>query len=116
MNLTEQTRREQLSLILQDIELALREYDLWLSPTDERFPSEQDLQSVQPFCMDTMAFEAWLQCVLLVRFNHMLKHEMPLPMQCDIYPMAQEYLKQQAFPSLLLAIKALDKLLTVSKG
>lgn len=116
MNLTEQTRREQLSLILLEIERALKEYSLWLEPSDVRFPSAQDLASTQPFCVDTMGFEVWLQCVLLVRFNHMLEHNVPLPVQCEIYPMAQECLNQSAFPKLLKAIKALDTLLTVSKG
>lgn len=116
MNLTEQTRRAQLGSIVQDIETALKEYDLWLGVDDAKYPSQQDLASGQPFCVDTMAFEVWLQCVLLVRFNHMLHHQEALPKRCDIYPMATECFKQREYPRLLLAIKALDKLLTVSKG
>ena len=116
MNLTEHTRRAQLVSILHDIENGLKEYGLWVNIDDARFPTQQDLASRQPFCVDTMAFEVWLQCVLLVRFNHMVRHKEALPRQCDIYPMATECFKQQEYPRLLLAIKALDKLLTVSKG
>lgn len=48
------------------------------------------LESVQPFAIDTMKFEQWLQFVLLVKFRALLDNGQGLPTAMQITPMAEQ--------------------------
>ena len=73
---------EQLLLIERELRL-----QGWWSETP---PSEQALASQQPFCVDSMAFEQWLQWVFLPRMKQMLETEAQLPSVSGIRPMAEQ--------------------------
>ncbi|WP_421862147.1 YqcC family protein [Motiliproteus sp.] len=94
---------------LNRIEQALRELDLWSSAP----PSPQALQSVEPFCVDTLSLSEWLQWILIPRMNALLDGELPLPGNCQILPIAEESFKEllQDTNALLQAIDAFDKAL-----
>jgi uncharacterized protein YqcC (DUF446 family) len=75
----------QLISLLIDIECEMRRASLWsVDP-----PSAEAMASVEPFCVDTMGFDAWLQFVFLPRMHELLTTEPPLPIACDIAAMAE---------------------------
>ena len=53
-------------------------------------PSEQALASQEPFCVDSLAFEQWLQWIFLPRMKHMLENGAALPSVSGIQPMAEQ--------------------------
>jgi uncharacterized protein YqcC (DUF446 family) len=68
------------------IERELRLQGWW----DVQAPSDQALASQQPFCVDTLAFEQWLQWIFLPRMKNLLESGAPLPEACGIQPMAEQ--------------------------
>jgi uncharacterized protein YqcC (DUF446 family) len=68
------------------IERELRLQGWW----DEQAPSDNALASEQPFCVDTLAFEQWLQWIFLPRMKHLLESDATLPEACGIQPMAEQ--------------------------
>ncbi len=75
--------------ILSEIETELRATQLW----NEQRPNDEALASSQPFCIDTLSLPQWIQFVLLERLRQMIDVEAPLPVQCGVAPMAEEYFK-----------------------
>ncbi len=78
--------REELSQLLQALEQELRTQDRW----DETPPPAAALRSTQPFAVDALSFEQWLQWILLPKLNSLLAQRLPLPTNCAIRPMAEE--------------------------
>lgn len=74
-----------LSSLLIDLEYELRRAQLWGSMP----PSDTALASIEPFCVDTMLFQDWLQFVFLPRMRLLLSNRDPLPNQCNIATMAE---------------------------
>jgi uncharacterized protein YqcC (DUF446 family) len=70
---------------LIDIECALRNAGLWSTEA----PSAESLASVEPFCVDTMGFDQWLQFVFLPRMRTLLDARGALPTACDIAAMGE---------------------------
>ena len=68
------------------IERELRVLGMWSSEA----PSAEALASQQPFCVDTLDFEAWLQWLFLPRMKQLLEMAGPLPAASGIRPMAEE--------------------------
>ena len=62
------------------------ELELWQSSP----PSAQALASTQPFAVDTLNFDQWLQWILLPRMNELLVLQLPLPAKSAIAAMAEE--------------------------
>ncbi len=67
------------------IERELRALGLWAQCP----PSDEALSSSQPFCIDTMAFEGWLQWIFLPRMKLILEAGSELPAVSGIQPMAE---------------------------
>jgi uncharacterized protein YqcC (DUF446 family) len=59
-------------------------------------PSAQALSSQEPFCVDTLAFEQWLQWIFLPRMKQMLEAGAALPSVSGIQPMAEQVYGGQA--------------------
>ncbi len=95
--------------LLIDIEAELRRLNLWQAEP----PSPEALSSQEPFCLDTLEFQQWLQFVFLVRMREMIEHSQPLPTRCNIAPMAEEYFRNKSINTsvLITRIQQLDKLL-----
>lgn len=73
--------------ILMDIEKELRELRLWeLQP-----PPPEAFASQQPFAVDTLSFPQWLQFIFLPRMYLLIEQQLPLPANCAIAPMAEQY-------------------------
>lgn len=91
------------------IERELRALGMW---SDEA-PSAEALASRQPFCVDTLDFEAWLQWLFLPRMKQLLEASGPLPEASGIRPMAEERYKgrEREVELLLAALGEFDRLI-----
>lgn len=84
--------------ILNRLEQAMRDIDCWQdAPVD---PSA--LMSEQPFCVDTLSFEQWLQFLLIPRLSALIEGQLPLPTSSGIYEMATLYFKNRSDANLVL--------------
>lgn len=67
------------------IERELRLQGWW----DSVAPSREALSSVEPFSVDTLEFEQWLQWIFLPRMKLILEQDLPLPNASGIQEMAE---------------------------
>lgn len=102
----------QVAELLIDLEYVLRNMNLWSA---ER-PSEAALASTQPFCVDTLDFEQWLQFIFIERMRSMVDQQLPLPDECGVAPMAEEYFRGASLdPATLVAhLEEIDRCLSRS--
>lgn len=75
-------------------------------------PDASAFNSTQPFCLDTLTFEQWLQFVMVPTFLGMIQKQQALPKQCDIEPMAQQTW-QQRYLAVQACIKAIDDVISL---
>lgn len=71
---------------LLDLEQELRILELWAALP----PSAAALASREPFCVDTLPFEGWLQWVFIPRMGQIIEAGGGLPAGCNIRPMGEE--------------------------
>ncbi|CNH50247.1 YqcC family protein [Yersinia pekkanenii] len=105
MNTENQVRQ-----ILQDIELAMRAISLWQTVP----PPAEAFESNEPFSIDTMDAEQWLQWVLIPRMYALLASNSPFPLRFAITPYFEEALSGDDRPdctALLVQLQRLDDLL-----
>jgi uncharacterized protein YqcC (DUF446 family) len=95
---------------LLDVERALRKMNCWSDIT----PSLEALASTQPFSVDTLEFVEWLQFIFLPQMHLLVEAAAPLPQNCQIAPMAEEYLKgsSEEITELIALLKAIDTVLS----
>lgn len=109
---------QQLSLLLDSLKQSLIDEKLYSTTT----PSTEALSSSQPFCVDTLEFEQWLQFVMLPKFQHLVEQGLSLPSIKQSQGMAniaevvftQRGIQKQA-ANTILTIRNIDKLLEESK-
>lgn len=91
------------------IERELRLAGLWT----KQAPSPEALASDQPFCIDTLAFEQWLQWVLLPRMKVLLEAGLPLPGASGVAEMAEMVwaARPEVPAALFIALQHFDRLL-----
>ena len=89
------------------IERELRVQGWW----QEEAPSAEALASPEPFCVDTLAFEQWLQWILLPRMKAIVEADHPLPQASGICAMAELVYREARVVSLLEALRAFDALI-----
>lgn len=79
---------ERITLLAENLLLIERELRLqgWWNDSP---PSESALASQAPFCVDTLAFEQWLQWIFLPRMKELLEMAAPLPAVSGMKPMAE---------------------------
>lgn len=92
------------------IERELRLLGWW----QETAPSAEALASPEPFCVDTLTFEQWLQWIFLPRMKMLLESAAPLPSVSGIQAMAEMVYQQQPGIArrLLALLGEFDRLLT----
>ncbi|MAY40145.1 MULTISPECIES: YqcC family protein [Spongiibacter] len=95
---------------LIDIEAELRGIGHW----DRVSPPVEALRSEQPFAVDTLRFNQWLQFIFIPRIRFLIEQEEALPGACSITPMAEEFYRGQRLPvaGLLDALARIDALLS----
>lgn len=91
------------------IERQLRQLGLWA----QQAPSAEALASQQPFCVDSLAFEEWLQWIFLPRLKSMLEANAPLPTASGIAAMAEQVFVGRALDvkGLIAALEEFDRLI-----
>jgi uncharacterized protein YqcC (DUF446 family) len=100
----------ELAGLLLDLEAELRDLALW----DDKPPSAEALQSVQPFSVDTLDFYQWVQFIFIVRMKQLIEVQAPFPGKCEIAPMAEEYFKTLSLngQQVIRIFSAVDSLLS----
>ena len=100
----------ELNQLLVKIEAEMRAWSLWSATP----PADSALQSVQPFCIDTLSFWEWVQWIMVPRFRQMIDLGQPLPQNSDMTPIASEAVVSSGIKSskLIDYFTALDQLLT----
>ena len=97
--------------VLLELEAEMRALD-W---RQEEKPPAEALASQQPFCVDQLTFEQWLQWIFLPRMKDIIETQKPLPTQSDIFVYAEECLRHHGSQSahLLALLKRFDELVTL---
>ena len=105
---------ERIADVLLAVEATLRTSGKW----EASCPPAEDLVSPEPFCLDTLRFEQWLQWVFLPRMKQILEQNRPLPEKSGIFVYAQESLPKLDPPSdnLLALITRFDELIPIQSG
>ena len=93
--------------LLTKLEQELKSAGLWQND----LPSQQALNSQQPFAVDTLSFTQWLQFIFITRMRYILIANEPLPNTMAILPAAEQSLECDLIhkSKLLKIIKLLDK-------
>lgn len=106
--------RDRLGVLLGSLETELRIQGRW----EDQAPPAQALRSTEPFAVDTLSFDQWLQWILLPRLNELLVRQLPLPSDCAIQPMAEEVYDQHdpGAARIVSIIGEIDSLLTAHEG
>ena len=94
------------------IERELRLLGWW----DEQAPSAEALASQEPFCVDSLTFEQWLQWIFLPRMKQLLEADAALPSVSGIQAMAEMVYREQPGVArrLLELLGEFDRLLTAA--
>ncbi len=85
----------QLADLLLEIEAEMRRLQLWqITP-----PEAEALQSLMPFCHDTLRLEQWLQWVFLPKMRQVVESEEECPSSSEIAPLAEYRFAQLEQPT-----------------
>jgi uncharacterized protein YqcC (DUF446 family) len=100
---------QRLTDLLFAVEQELREMHLW----DQQIPSAQALASSQPFAIDQLCFNQWLQFIFLPKMAELIETASELPESCSTAPMAEEFYKAEQVDaiSLIRHLAAIDALI-----
>ncbi|EHM40648.1 hypothetical protein HMPREF0454_03305 [Hafnia alvei ATCC 51873] len=81
--------------------------------SQECAPDAQAFESKEPFCVDTMAPEQWLQWILLPRMFALLDSQSPLPRRFAIAPYFEVAFKERLLEvqPLIVLLQQLDDML-----
>ena len=106
--------RDQLGELLATLEREMRLQGRW----DGHRPPEQSLRSTQPFAVDTLSFDQWLQWIFIPKLQEMLVLQLPLPRSCAVGPMAEEVYgaDNTGGQRITLIVSEIDTLLTFQGG
>ncbi|WP_435247618.1 YqcC family protein [Vibrio sp. nBUS_14] len=100
------TAATKLPLLLQQLEQQMRQCSLWSSLP----PSDEALASVEPFAIDSLQPEEWLQWIFIVKINAMMDAQMSLPKGFAIHPYFGEVWKSEIDKAeLLVTILSIDE-------
>ena len=105
--------RNEIAAQLIELEAGLRQLGLW----SDEVRSPESLASDQPFAVDVLEMEQWLQYVFLPTLYHLLEQDAPMPEQSAIAPMAEETLGKKPLPckALIATLRDLDRLITETR-
>ena len=107
---SDEVARNEIAAQLIELEAGLRQLSLW----SDEVRSPESLVSDQPFAVDVLEMEQWLQYVFLPTLYNLLQQNAPMPEQCATAPMAEETLgkKPIACRALIATLRDLDRLVT----
>ncbi|PIE45750.1 MAG: pseudouridine synthase [Gammaproteobacteria bacterium] len=104
-------KKQSIIQTIEQLNRLLKTCQLWSAEQ----PTPQQLASSEPFCVDTMTFEQWLQWVLIPKLTAVVNdpHFNGLPHRSDIHAMATYVFEkyEQDTDDISRVIKRLDQLL-----
>ncbi|MFY0666218.1 MAG: YqcC family protein [Natronospirillum sp.] len=104
--------RNDIGLLLSDLRTEMHRLGLW----SEQYPTADAMASVEPFAVDTMDLEQWLQFIFVARLQAILDAQAPLPASCEIAPYAEQRFQDRADTAELIRIIAkIDAVVTRTK-
>ena len=105
-------KNAQVLALLDTLEKEMQELKLW----GQEAPSDAALQSVEPFAVDTLQFNEWLQWIFIPRLGAMAHANIALPYASGIAEMAEEWLPARGIngSELLVVLRTLDKMLSTT--
>ena len=80
------TIQKTISTLLDAVEAEMQRNGMW----QEASPSAAALASLEPFAIDTLSFDEWLQWIFIAKLRTMIDVGAPLPSSCSVAPMAEE--------------------------
>jgi len=98
------TKEKQLAALIDQLEQSMKLLDRWQTES----PTEEALQSLQPFALDTLTPEEWLQWIFIEKLRAILKQSQPVPCGFSLSPYFEECWKQQ--PDLMPIITILQQI------
>lgn len=100
---------EELARLLLAVESELRSMQLW----SQQIPSAQALASSEPFAIDQLCFNQWLQFIFVPRMAEIVEATSALPESCSTAPMAEEFYRAEQVDaiSLIRHLAAIDALI-----
>lgn len=104
------TKSQALTALLLELKQQMQHLSLWQTQS----PSAEALASTQPFCLDTLAFEQWLQFIFIARIEFLIDNGDKLPTQISLCPMAEEAFSQMGdeVADLINGLADIDELLS----
>ena len=110
---SDESARNEIAAQLIELEAGLRQLGLW----SDEVRSPESLMSDQPFAVDVLEMEQWLQYVFLPTLYHLLEQSAPMPEHCTIAPMAEATLGKKPIPckALIATLRDLDRLITETR-
>ncbi len=106
LEVTKMPTQHQVSALLTQLEAQMSALQLWQTNS----PSIAALSSDQPFAIDTLEPNEWLQWIFIVRINVLIEQKQPLPSGFEILPyFEQAWQNQPEMETLLMTIAQLDK-------
>lgn len=97
---------QQLLHLLRQLSPLMDSLGLW----QQEPPSLEALSSNEPFSVDTLRPEQWLQWVFLPKMQALIAQKQPLPQGCSISPYFSECWKEQrAYAPLLALLASIDE-------
>ncbi|MCX2979375.1 YqcC family protein [Halieaceae bacterium IMCC14734] len=96
--------------LLMDVEAQLRMLELWQAEA----PKAAALASTEPFAMDSLRLEQWLQFIFLPRLRQLIESGQALPSASGVAPMAVEVFRDTGIASAKLEhlLADIDRLLS----
>ncbi|KHT64950.1 pseudouridine synthase [Photobacterium gaetbulicola] len=100
-------RAQHCQLLVEKLATVLQENEYWESVP----PSVEALSSCQPFAIDTLRCEQWLQWIFIPKLSHLIAMNMPLPAAFEISPYVEEAMKEaKGLVAILAVTRELDQL------
>ncbi|MDC2888230.1 YqcC family protein [Psychrosphaera algicola] len=96
-----------ISTYLIELQNALIEEQLWSCET----PTVTALSSLEPFAIDTLEIEQWLQFIFIPKMNALIQAGKPLPTQLHLSPIVQMSFANRNLvaPNTLAAVAVIDR-------
>ncbi|WGW01062.1 YqcC family protein [Vibrio sp. YMD68] len=100
------TQSAQLLTLLDELQLELKRKQLWQSNK----PTQQALQSQEPFSLDTLEPEQWLQWIFIPKIQTLLAEKLTLPSGFSISPYFEQVWKEKPdYQSIVSITKKIDE-------
>ena len=97
------SQHKEIAILLEQLSITLNQLGLW----SDMPPKPEALLSTQPFAIDTLRFDQWLQFIFLPKMEMLIESGQPLPNKIALLPMAEQvYLAQTQEYSALLDVLA----------